>query len=221
MLSLLLADDGKTTTLRYVRPGGGGWVAESEITVTRSDAGTRYVSKTTRPRETMTLTVLRDPKGQLREATLVQEAGEARSTASLSVREGKVLLSRDGGVSEIPGAKPDAIATTAPDWTDILDMVARYDAEKGGKQEFAGVWFHPKQPTLTPTFSIEKVGTATIQVSGKEQTLTRYQARLRGGSAYAVWALPDRRVCKILAAGGKGAPVVLQGYEEPTRELKD
>jgi hypothetical protein len=112
--------------------------------------------------------------------------------------------------------------TTAPDWSDVFQLVRRYDAAKGGKQDFPGLWVHPVQPMQKLTFSIQRIGDDTVAVreKGKEMEvkLGRYQVKLRSGD-YAVWADPDRRVVRIVPANRKEAFVVLQGYQEATRGL--
>jgi hypothetical protein len=215
---LVVADPPHPETLRYLRPQGGKYVLESEITVTRDKDGYTYVSRTVRPQETMTLTVRRTPDGRLLRAELVHQKGDARKSAVVEPRDGKLLLKRDG-VTEVVNLPDTTFFTTAPDWSDVIELARRYDLKKGGKQEFAGLWFHPTRPTLTPTFTVEKGGEDRIRVGGVEHKLERLNVRLRA-STNTVWVFPDRRVCKILPAGEKAVPIVLQGHEEATRDLK-
>jgi len=98
-------------------------------------------------------------------------------------------------------------------------MVDGYSRRKGGKQEFAGLWFHPTRRHLTPAYTIERVGEDRIKLDGVEQTLQRYKVRLRA-STNTVWALSNYRVCKILPDGPKATPIVLEGYVEATKDLK-
>lgn len=218
LLSLFAADEPKPEILRYLRPEGDRYVLESEITRARARDGSTYVSRTVRPQETMTLTVRRTTEGRLLKAELVQQLGKMRKTAVVEPHDGKLRLTRDGATEDI-NLKDDVFFTTAPDWTDILELAARYDEKQGGKQEFAGLWFHPTRPTLTPRFTVEKVGTDRITASGTEHLLRRFKVRIRA-STNTVWAFPNGRVCKILPEGEKAQPIVLEGYEEASRHLK-
>src|SRR5262249_24914865 len=98
-------------------------------------------------------------------------------------------------------------------------LVTRYDAKKGGKQEFGGVWFHPVEQPLTLTFTIERVGEDKIKLSNKEMKLRRHDIVLRSGN-YRTWSDDDGRIIRIAPRGGDGTPMVLEGYEEATRDLK-
>jgi hypothetical protein len=51
--------------LRYLKPAGGRYVLESEVTRTTTENGSTYVSRTVRGPETLTLTVYRDSKGRI------------------------------------------------------------------------------------------------------------------------------------------------------------
>jgi hypothetical protein len=166
----------------------------------------------------MTLTVQRTTEGRLLKAELVQQMNTVRKTALVEPRDGKLRLTRDGVGADI-NLKDNVIFTTAPDWTDIIELAARYDDKQGGKQEFAGLWFHPTRPTLTPKFTVEKVGVDRITAAGTEHILRRFKARIRA-STNTVWTFPNGRVCKILPEGEKALPVVLEGYEEASRDLK-
>jgi hypothetical protein len=218
LLSLLAADEEKTT-LRYLKPAGEKFVLESEVTITKTKTNSLYVSRTVRGDETLTLRVERDTRGQLIQADIVQQKGEVKKTARVEPRDGKLRLTR-GGVSEDIDIKDAVIFTTAPDWSDIIEMAGRFDWKKEGAQEFAGLWFHPTQAPQTPKFSIKVLGTDTIMHEGEAYTMNRCQVRLRGGSTYRVWVLGNGRVCRIVPEAGKGTPVVLEGFEKDTKELK-
>src|SRR5207237_3916758 len=132
--------------------------------------GSVYTSRTVRGKETMTLTVHRGKDGKVRRAKAVQEKDGQRKTADLDLRVDEARLERDG-VTDRFKPPADPVVTTAPDWSDIFELVRRYDASKGGKQEFPGVWIHPSKPHLLLTFSVEKLGTDRVKVGGKEQQL--------------------------------------------------
>jgi hypothetical protein len=212
------ADPPKLETLRYVRPEGAKFVLESEITIRRDKDGHRYVSRTVRPGETMTLTVRRTLAGRLVKVEVVQQKGSVRKVAAVEPHEGGLRLTRAGATEDIK-LKDASVFTTAPDWSDVIVLASRYDLKKGGKQEFVGLWIHPTRPTLTPKYSAEKVGEDKITAGGVDYSLRRFKMRLRA-STVTVWVFPNGRVCKILPEGEKAVPVVLEGYEAATRDLK-
>jgi hypothetical protein len=207
----------KPVPVRYLRPAGAAFVLESEVTRTTSREGSTTVSRTVRGTETMTLTVRRDSAGRVLRAEIVHERGKERKTASLDLSGRRAKITRDG-TTDLFKAPDNPVVTTAPDWSDVFDLARRYDAKRGGKQEVAGLWFHPTRPHLLLTFTVEKVGVDVVTLAGKEQQLDRFQVRLRSGG-YRVWARGGQ-VVRVLPAGAKAVPVVLEGYEEATRGLK-
>lgn len=208
---LAFADTTETTKLRYLKPQDGAYVLESEVTTRKVKDGTVYTSKTVRGRLSLTLTIQRDDKGNARTAAIVQDDGKTKTSVQLERIATGFRLTRDGQ-HEDAAAPADAVLTSAPDWSDIFELVRRYDLAKKGKQEFAGLWFHPKQKTLTPTFALQWKGSDKVKVKDKEIELNRFEIRLRD-STNRVWALPDGTVVKIAA-------IVLEGYEAETRHLK-
>jgi hypothetical protein len=215
---LTTAEEKKPERLRYLKPSGGKWALESEVTHEETDGGSRYVSRTERGTESMTLTVTRDREYRPQTVELEHVKGKDRKTARIEWKDGKAALTRDG-TTEVVKVPDRAVFTTAPDWSDILELVPRYDAEKGGKQEHAGFWFHPSQPHRNLAFTVEKTGTDKVRHKGSPLELGRFAVTIRSGT-YKVWALPNNRVVKLLPPGDKAAPVVLEGYEETTRGLK-
>jgi hypothetical protein len=216
---LLTAEDpSDTVKLRYLRPEGGKWVLESELTLQRRKDGRFYRSKTVRGKETMTLTVERDASEGLVKAEVVHDMNGTVTTATVTPHEGKLRFKR-GAFNEDFDLKDSVFFTTAPDWSDVVALVSLYDRKKGGKQEYPGMWVHPLRGALTPRYSIERVGEDQIKVDGVEQTLGRYKIRLRA-STNTVWAFASNRICKILPDGEKATPIVLEGYEEATKGLK-
>lgn len=204
--------------LRYLKPAGGRYVLESEVTRTTTPKGSTYVSRTVRGPETLTLTVYRDKKGRVVGAEVVRQTAGERKNATLNLHADRATLKR-GSATHVFKAPADPVVTSAPDWSDIFELVRRYDARKGGKQEFPGLWIHPAKPPLLLTFAVERVGEDPIKGKGREKKLRRYRVQLRSGS-YTVWARNDGCVCKILPAGPRAVPVVLEGYEDATRALK-
>jgi hypothetical protein len=224
LAGLSLSAEGKPDLLHYIRPQGMRFVPESEATRLASPGrpGT-YTSKTTRGQSTTTLTIHFDKKGRVSKASVKQTRGPKEKptnvrTVTLEVQGQKGKIRQGDKVVEVAVPR-NPIVTTAPDWSDIFQLVQRYDQDQGGKQVFAGLWIHPTRNHLELTFTIEPQGTDVVMVKDKKETLTRYLIHLRSGN-YRVWATRDRRVCKILSGGARAVPVVLKGYEETTRELK-
>src|SRR5262245_8846743 len=217
LLPMLLAAE-NPVKLRYLRPEGGKWVLESEITDMHTKDGHFYRSKTVRGKETMTLTVERDAKKNLVKAEILHDLDGMTRTATVTPHEGKLRFKR-GAFNEDFDLKGPVFFTTAPDWSDVIALVSLYDRKKAGKQEYPGFWFHPMRGALTPRYSIEQVGEDKIKVDGGEQTLSRYKIRLRA-STNTVWAFSDGKVCKILPDGDKATPIVLEGYDEAAKGLK-
>jgi hypothetical protein len=216
------APEEKPVTLHYVRPRGERFVRESEVTGLSARPGT-YISRTFRGRGKTTLKIHHGKDGTVRKASVThvpnaEAEPTAGQTASLEITGDKARLRQGDKVAEceVPAG---AVVTTAPDWSDIFQVILRYDKRKGGKQSFPGLWIHPTQAHRLLTFTVEKVGSDVVVIDGKKETLTRYLVRLRSGP-YKVWARKDRRVVKILPAGGRAMPVILDGYQEATRALK-
>jgi hypothetical protein len=218
-LTLLAADDEKSSTLRYLRPAGDKYVLESEVATTTNGTGSTLVSRTVRGPETMTLTLHFDKDGRVVQAEALLDANRMKKTAVLAFREKGPTTLKRGGITDYLKASPDVVVSTEPDWSDVFQLVRRYDAKKGGKQEFAGFWFHPVQAYGMPTFTIERVGTDKIMVNKASLPLERYQVHLRDGN-YLVWADETGKVCKVLPQKKGEAPVVLEGIEEATKDLK-
>lgn len=214
---LSAADTEKSSTLRYLRPAGNRFVLESEVRITTAEKSTTYVSRTQRGEEKTTLTILYRAKGEVRVAEVVTENSRQSKTAQLDLT-GPVAKLKRGGATDFFKAPANPIVTTAPDWSDIFALVRRYDASRGGKQEFPGLWIHPRKPRLSLTFTIERRGTDKVTVKDKPIELTRYRVHLRSGD-YLVWARPDGVVCKLIARRAEAVPVVLEGYEKATRNL--
>jgi hypothetical protein len=213
------ADEGMK--LRYLRPSKekGGWVLESLVTQRRDAKGSVYTSVTDRGNEKMTLKVQRDKDGNVLSAETLHESRQGKKKAVLTVARGVASLRREGGVAEKLDLPGDAVVTTAPDWSDIFEVVRRYDRASGGKQEFPGLWFHPVMPHRTLKFTAEKLGQDEVSVDGNKRTLDRYRVELRSGG-YLVWADGGGRVIKLCSEKTPANAVVLDGFEEATKALK-
>src|SRR5262249_34849440 len=162
-----------------------------------------------RGKETMTLTLRFAEKNRLLDAQAAHDTPRGRQTASLTWRDKKAVLRRAGDITEVlDKATPDRIVTTAPDWSDIIQLAARYERGRGGKQEFPGLWIHPTQPPRLLTFTIEHVGSDSIQVKDKEEKLARFRITLRSG-AYLVWTDSGGQVIKLMVPGKPASAIVL------------
>jgi hypothetical protein len=217
--SLSQAEGAAEKPLRYLRQAGDQFVLESEVTRTRTDNGTIYVSRTERPAEKMTLTLHLDRNGKLTKAEAVQETEQGRKAVGVELRGGAALVKRAGGITDRLQVGDQPVVTTAPDWSDIFEVLRRYDVKKGGRQEFAGLWVHPVQPPRLLTFTVEQIGSDAVAGKDGKVTLGRYRVKLRSGD-YLVWADAGGRVCRLQPAGKAAAAVVLEGFQEATRGLK-
>jgi hypothetical protein len=211
------AEPARPVLLRYVRPQDGRWVLESEVTRQRAAEGTTYVSRTERPGETMTLTFHLDRAGRVTAAEAVLETASGKKQATATVRGGNAVVRRAGTSDTLP-LPGDPVVTTAPDWSDIFELVRRYDDKKAGRQEFAGLWFHPTRPARVLGFTVERIGKDTVRKGDRDVTLGRYRIHLRSGD-YLAWADADHCVYKLLPLGPRAKPVVREGYEDATRQL--
>jgi hypothetical protein len=111
------------------------------------------------------------------------------------------------------------LVTSAPDWTDAFLMARRYDRERGGKQEFAGLWIHPTQQPLRPTFTITRQGEDTVEHQGETVRLDRYAITLRGGSRYVGWSNAKGRLIKLVPDSTPRGGIVLEGWELAVKNL--
>lgn len=209
----------ESVTLRYLRPAGEKLTLESEITDKRSKEGREYVSLTDRGSEKMTLTLRFDNKQRLIWAEALQETKQAKKASTLVRKDALAEVTRADGSTESFKLDGEPVVTTAPDWSDILQVIQRYDRKKAGKQEFPGLWIHPVQPARQLKFVVEKLGTDFVTIDAKQIVLDRFRVQLRSG-AYVVWADNTGRVIKLLPESQRAAFVVLEGFAEATRELK-
>lgn len=210
--------DRPSDTLRYVRPSGTAFVLESRVTQVESRDGVKYVSLTDRVGEKMTLTLRFDGDRRLRDAEAVRETASGKQSVTAVFKEKEAVLTRQGKVERWK-VTPDVVVTTAPDWSDIFQVIRRYDRGKGGKQTFAGLWIHPSKDVRTLSFTVEPIQEDRIEVAEKKVTLQRFRVVLRSGS-YLVWADRSGRTYLLMPPGKPGARVVLEGYEKATSGLR-
>jgi hypothetical protein len=222
LLSCLLTQPGPAdavATSRYLRPAGDKLVTESTVTQKRSAAGTSYVSLTERGTEKMTLTLRFGKDKKLQAAEALQESKAGMKSAKLVVRGAQAELTRADGDKETFKLKDEPVVTTAPDWSDIFQVIERYDRKKMGKQEFAGLWIHPTKPARQLTFVVEPMGKDEIVLKEKKITLKRFRVTLRSGD-YLVWAEEGGQVIRLYPATRPEAFVVLEAYASATQQLK-
>jgi hypothetical protein len=210
------AEPEKPLPLHYVRPDMGKYVAAADVTTTRGEDGT-VVTLRTEPPEKMTVTLRLDKSGKATGA----EAVQGRKGVTLTLGEkGTATLKRSGNITDILKDLPaNPVVAAGPDWTDVLQVVRRYDAAKGGKQEFAGMSIGPMEGFQKQTFTAERLAADTVTVKDKEVKLDRFRLKLRGGD-YTAWADADGRVVRVQGLAAKAVPVVLEGFEDATRGLK-
>jgi hypothetical protein len=225
LLSLVLgcllatAQDDQPAPLRYLRPSGDKYVLESEISVKPGDRGTVYTSTTDHADEKMTLTLQLDEHNRIKSAEAVSVTAKGKRTATLAVRDKHAILKRGSTTDLLNRIGTAPVITTAPDWSDIIQLVTRYDVKKGGKQAFSGIWFHPEQSPMTLVFTVERIAQDKIKLMEQEITVHRHQIHLRGGD-YLAWSDDEGRIVKILPRSQSSMPIVLEGYEEATRDLR-
>jgi len=210
-------------TARYVRPSDRTFVPESEITVKKSGTGLFVESVTGRGKAKLTVSSRYDGSGRLTDAKAILFTGDKQAAATVTVAAGKATIRRDGQPAQEVEIPPDAIVTSAPDWTDAFLLCRRYDRTAGGKQTFPGLWIHPEQATQLPKFAIERTGRDAIDHAGTELNLDRSTIWLRGGSAYAAWSDDRGRLIKLVPLPyQEGAEnwIVREGYEKSSPGLR-
>jgi hypothetical protein len=152
-------------------------------------------------------------------AELEQETAAGKHTATALFDYKAVVVKRPGQKDQpLTLAAEPVLATTAPDWSDILLVLRRYDHKQGGKQQFAGLWFHPVKPPLGLAFAVEALGKDTIPAGDKKRTLGGFRVQLRSGT-YLVWADGQGKVFKLMPPGQPQGAVILKGQEKSTAGL--
>jgi hypothetical protein len=212
------ADADKPAPLRYLRPEMGKYVSAGEVATTRAEDGSVVTSRADDPDEKVTLTLRYDRDGKLTSAESVQEVNRKGVTLTLGAK-GTGIMKRGGITDFLKDLPANPVVSASPDWTDAPQLIRRYDAAKGGKQQFAGLWIDPKEGLQKQTLNVERQAADTVTVKDKELKLTRYRLRLRGGE-YTAWTDGEGRVVRVQGLAEKALPVVLEGFEDATRGLK-
>jgi hypothetical protein len=212
----------RTEKSRYLRPAGVQFVSECEFTLTREDNVSTIESVTQRGPVKMTVTSWYDAKDLLRAAEVTLLMKDQKKTAAVSVVAGKAKVMRHAQAPQEFDVPKGVIVTSAPDWSDTFLLCRRYDPDKGGKQQFAGLWIHPVEDSQRLTFAIERHGAEMIEHAGKKLKLDRFTIWLRGNSSYAAWADADGKMIKLAPLPFKENAMnwlVLEGYEKSTAGL--
>jgi len=172
-------------------------LTESECTfrTVRGDAGWSIRSIT----GNLTVEARYDNADRLIDAQVALRNGDR---VRAEVTDGRAKITADGREDQEVDVPAGVIVTSAPDWSDAFRICRLWDRARGGRQEFPGLWIHPRQPTQRLTFSAEHVG--------REGNLDLLSIRLRGNSAYQASVDREGRMFKLT---GAGTVLVLEGIE--------
>ncbi len=215
------ADD---QTLKYVRPSSKGPVDETVIRIEGDPAGRTITSVTSRGATTLTLTSRYGADERLREANvrLASKSPDRSSlaAATVAVADGKATVRRAGREPATFDCPPGVIVTSAPDWTDAVVAVRRYDPAGNAMQEFPGLWIHSTQEPARLTFRLTRQAEDEVSRAGRRLRLLRLALELRGGSKYIVWRNDAGHLVRLMPQGKPEQAIVLSAWEEVTRDLK-
>jgi hypothetical protein len=212
----------KEETFSYARPTDKGFVPECTIKIQDRKGDWRIVSETHRGDTRMTVSTNYDAKDELIYGTAILMTPQEQAKAVVDRRQGKAAVLRTGKPPELFAVPAGVIVTSAPDWTDIFLLCRRYDRKAGGKQKFAGLWIHPKQPAQLLPFTIERMGADNIEHDGKKMELDRYVIFIRGPSPYVAWADSAGTMVRLVPTPAKGQTLnglVRAGYEKSAGKL--
>lgn len=208
------APSAKTPALQYLRPSGEKFVLESEIHEKKLKEGSTYQSVTHRSSGTMDLRITYADDQRILSAQTIYKTKAGTASARAVVDEKQVRILRgEKEVQSLKLEKPIVLVTTAPDWSDIILLLRRYDQKRGGKQTFPGLWFHPRNPAHLRKFEVEKVGSRVLTVQEKQIPLSELRVTLRSG-AYVVWADAKGVVYLIRKPKQTKGAIVLSGYQK-------
>ncbi len=217
---MFLSDTATVSSVKrseYVRPSGESFVLESVVTKKQENDSSFYRSVTHRSQVTMDLAIHFD-KDRVISANIILKTKEQTSTVSAAFSDKQVKLLRGGKViQKLPYLTRPILATTAPDWSDIILLMSHYDQRKGGKQSFLGLWFHPNKEAHLRTFVVAKLGEQALKKKTKNIAIGKFRVTLRSG-AYLIWADTDGLVYRIRKPDSNKASAVLRGYEKLTAD---
>jgi hypothetical protein len=202
--------------LKYVRPSGDSFSPESELRRQERDDGYEIISTTHRPGVKLTLTSRYGAGGDLREANVTVENGKQSQSATATVTGQRVEVRRAKGEPRTLDCPAGVIVTSAPDWTDAVLAVRRFDPKGKDTQEFPGLWIHPAQEPLRITIKLTRRGKQTVLRENEKLHLVRYLLQLRGGSRYELWADPSGQLIRLAPDGNPRPAMILSGWEKTT-----
>ena len=206
-------------TLEYLRVAGPEPVTDSTISLRSMRDWSVIRSITQRGQRKLTLTSRFDLSDRLLDGSvMLEEGGQARS-ATVKGGGGAVRVFREGQEVVELDCPPGVVVTSAPDWTDAYQITRRYDREKGGVQEFAGLWIHPQRQPFRLTFTLTPIGENRVTLKGQEVKLDRSRMELRGGSRYVAWRNASGQLVRLVLENNPRSGIVLGGWEEVTRSL--
>jgi hypothetical protein len=206
-------------TVRYLRRTASGLVTETEVRIESGPCGMTITSVTGRADASLTIRSAFDRDGKLNEARVTTQRGSDRQEASAAADGGKIRVKRQDGTTQEFDCPTGVIVTSAPDWTDSVLAVRRYDRQKAGKQEFAGLWIHPVQPAQRLTFALTRQGEDVVRHAGHDVRVTRLLLVLRGGSRYVVWSDDQGRMVRLVPEKATDQGIVLAGWEDAVAEF--
>jgi hypothetical protein len=128
--------EGAGFNLEYLRPAGDQFVLESTVTFRKTADGFLSQSVTHRPKEKMTLKLRWDRKHLLQTADLEQETAAGKQTATALLDNKTAVIKRPGQKDQqLTLAAEPVLATTAPDWSDILLVTSGPDLCHRGTEQ--------------------------------------------------------------------------------------
>lgn len=215
------ADPPKQEKFRYLRPAGDKWETECEFVIDRNAEGWSISSSTFRGKTTLIVGASYDTKDHLRKAEITLKMGEEEAKSTIEVHQKVATVKSPNHERKEFEVSTGVVVTSAPDWTDTFLVCRRYDRAKGEKQEFPGLWVHPRQPTQQPTFTMVREGEDKVRHRDQELKLDRFRITLRPKSNYTAWTDSQGTMIRLVplpykAPGG----LVLAGYEPIVEALK-
>jgi hypothetical protein len=220
-IGALAADLPTSENLRYLRAGDPDEPLESEIKIQHGNDGLAITSVTHRGASRLTLVVRFDSTSRLATARVMVGTEPDSQTAIAEHADGKARVTRHDGRVNVLDCPPGVIVTSAPDWTDAVLLVRRYDLERCGEQEFAGLWIHPRQEPLPVTFKVTHTGEDNVQVDDQRVHLDRLLIVLRGGSRYIAWRDDVGRMVRLVPERSPHQGLVLDGWERVPLETPE
>jgi hypothetical protein len=219
-LATLLKRSAGDEILRYVRPSPKGPVDETVVRVEHDAEGRTITSVTTRGATALTLISHYDEGDRLREASVRLASKPASPAASVLVEHGKATVQRARRAPVTLDCPEGVVVTSAPDWTDAVVAVRRYDPGGERLQEFPGLWIHPTEEPARLTFKLTRQREDEVTHDGRSIRLLRLLLELRGGSKYTVWRSDAGQLVRLMPEGKPEQAIVLTGWEDSTRELR-